>query len=430
MYQLRWLREENVPVLTRSNGWLLKREFWIAGREERAVFSRLASELGGVDFSLENRFLVFHRVPAWSGPSFAVEVFGEAARLGVLYWEPGRGWSLHPSGALTSILEGLGAKTFPVETARGRLKNKKVSIGELGLPPGSYIIVRTRGFVGPARVADSSGSVKIKDLAPSGFRLLREPVLKDLLEKNRETIESAVAEARRFIREVYEEHVGSGKIPVSFSGGADSTAVLSLAVEELGAGRVLAIYTDTGLEFPETTGYVESIASKIGVELVVLRPETDFIAEIEMRGLMSVEKRWCTELQKIIPLRKFYSSNRVKIYLDGARDYESSLRERSPRIGVNPALPGILRALPIKKWPRMLVQLYLLSRKIPLNPLYDRGFTRIGCVVCPAMHQHELMMSLRDYREIHERILSATGLREEEYLSMKWTKRRVFNRER
>lgn len=85
-----------------------------------------------------------------------------------------------------------------------------------------------------------------------------------------------------------------------------------------------------------------------------------------------------------------------------------------------------MRALPIKKWPRILVQLYLLSRGIELNPLYDKGYSRIGCIVCPAMHKHELLLSYNQYSEIHEEILKKTGLSREEYFSMKWTNRKLF----
>ncbi|MEM1719956.1 MAG: phosphoadenosine phosphosulfate reductase family protein, partial [Desulfurococcaceae archaeon] len=128
----------------------------------------------------------------------------------------------------------------------------------------------------------------------------------------------------------------------------------------------------------------------------------------------------------LYPLKKLYENRGVRLYLDGARDYESALRARTRRIAENPALPRVYRALPIKSWPRLLVQLYLHSREVELNPLYDKGLSRIGCIVCPAMHKYELALSYSLYRNLHEEIIKACGFNVEEYLSMGWSGRRLF----
>ncbi|MCC6009946.1 MAG: phosphoadenosine phosphosulfate reductase family protein [Fervidicoccaceae archaeon] len=109
-----------------------------------------------------------------------------------------------------------------------------------------------------------------------------------------------------------------------------------------------------------------------------------------------------------------------RVYLDGARAYESSLREKTPRLSENPYIKEVARALPIRDWPRMLVQLYLMWRGIPPNPLYDEGLKRIGCMVCPAMMNYELKLSYARNRSFHEAVMNSAGLSPDEYLSMKW----------
>ncbi|MEM1612575.1 MAG: phosphoadenosine phosphosulfate reductase family protein [Desulfurococcaceae archaeon] len=431
MHSLIWLTKQNVPVILRSSGkgWKVRSDVWLAGRYEKEVLSSTIHGLSGVKVELDKRHIVFHRVPAWeSKVEYAVEVFGEASRLGILYYGTDNKWHIIPSGALASILIGLGAEATDIAGKRDEhwLKNKRVELGR-GCRGREYVLISTEKYAGVGKVLDADRCVvKVKDLVVRGFKLLAEPSPGDLVELNKATIEEAAEEAKGFIRRIYEKYVAPGKIHVSFSGGADSTAVLLLAVEELGAEKVVAAYSDTGLEYPETQEYVKKISSKLGVELLVLEPKTAFLEEIRKRGLMSVENRWCTLLLKLYPLKKLYENRGVRLYLDGARDYESALRARTRRIAENPALPRVYRALPIKSWPRLLVQLYLHSREVELNPLYDKGLSRIGCIVCPAMHKYELALSYSLYRNLHEEIIKACGFNVEEYLSMGWSGRRLF----
>lgn len=433
MYGLRWLVKQNIPVLTTKerSTWQLRRDAWLAGFHEKTTIREVLSRKFDFKIDVSKRFFTLHRVPAWKGTEFVVEIFGEGARLGLLYYDSRGEWDIIPSGALASILVNMGIPSYELKMNNRRyVKNKKLKLEQSAcLDKRDYIILKMGKYSGVGRVIDRENCyVKIKDIAISGFRLLIEPSQLDLIEYNKEIVEKAAREARSFIKYIYDKFVSPGLIHVSFSGGADSTAVLTLAVEELGRERVVAVTSDTGLDFPENTKYINEITKKLGVKLVALKPSHDFISEIAKQGLMSVNNRWCTELMKLKPLREYYVARNIKIYLDGARDYESLQRARSPRFSENPALPGVYRALPIKKWPRVLVQLYLLSRGISMNPLYDQGFTRIGCIVCPAMHRHELILSYSKYQEIHEEIMKSAGVTLDEYLSMEWTGRRIFKR--
>jgi 3'-phosphoadenosine 5'-phosphosulfate sulfotransferase (PAPS reductase)/FAD synthetase len=429
MYGLTWLPKQNIPIVGKpvNSRWKLRNDSWLAGQYERRIFTESLEKQLGVKVDFTDRILVFHRVPSWSrGIEYAVEVYGEGVRLGLLLYSNGS-WLVIPSGALASIIESIGGEVIELNITEKYIKNKKLQLDrKLCLSGSKYVLISHREYVGVAKVIDPEKCiVKVKDMAPRGFKLLDKAHSKDLLELNKPIIEEYAGEAMGFIRGVYasyNQHV----MPVAFSGGADSTAVLSLAVEALGSDRVIAVYSDTGLEFDETRRYVEEISNRLGVELVVLESGVDVLGEIRKRGLMSVDNRWCTSLLKLNPMRMYYESRSLRVYLDGARDYESTLRAITPRIGENPLVPGVLRALPVKSWPRIVIQLYLLSRGIPLNPLYDKGYTRIGCIICPAMHRFELLLSYSEYKRIHEDFMNVSGLDPDEYFSMKWSKRRIF----
>ena len=427
---LGWDAGRGVPVLGCRRGagcWRLRGDFWAAGRFERRLFEAAVRRWMGGSPGLGERWLVFHRAPAPHG-EYAVEVFGEGLRLGVLELVPGRGWVLYPSGALASLLESSGAVEAVEVEARGRLKGKRLRLPRCPAGDG-YVVVASGRWVGPARLEDGGGgdgpcTVRVRDMAPRGFRLLEGGGdLLDAVEANAEAVGALAAEARGFIRRVYASVMASrGRVYVALSGGADSTAVLSLAREALGAERVAAVYVDTGMEFPETRRHVERIASILGVDLEWVEAEADPLEEVKRRGIMTRDYRWCTRLLKLQPLRRFYERVGARLVLDGARSRESTGRAETPRLGENPLIPGVARALPIKHWSRLAVQLYLWERGLPILHLYQEGLTRIGCIACPAMHLYELHIAWRLHPEwfhrLAEAVASATGLTAGEALAL------------
>ncbi len=62
-----------------------------------------------------------------------------------------------------------------------------------------------------------------------------------------------ILKTRQRIREFY--HELGGKVYVSFSGGKDSTVLLDLVRKEF--PDVIAVYCDTGLEYPELKEFVK-----------------------------------------------------------------------------------------------------------------------------------------------------------------------------
>ena len=377
---LYWSVEDNTPLLAQPAGerayrYRFDTDFWLAGRYERGVFRRLIREYYGVDVG--DRLLLFNRV---SLGDYAAAVYGEGLRLGVLVHD-GRVWRLRATGALASILEGLGARVYNLEPCGRRYKGKRVRLDA----EEPEVLVAACSHVGPAtRIAP--GVYKVRDMAPRGFQLLPDTDVKHVVERNEAILKSLEAEAIGFVKRMHR----GGRVYVSYSGGADSTAALIVTVEALGASRVTAVYADTGIEFPETLRYAERMASKLGVDLVVVEAGDAYWRELLRRGPPSRDRRWCTALLKIEPLRRFYSRIRPKLIIEGVRGLESTARLTLGAVSSSPVAPTARRAFPIYEWSRFEVQLYLAWKGIEPNPLYDEGLTRIGCIVCPAMHMYEL----------------------------------------
>ncbi len=57
-------------------------------------------------------------------------------------------------------------------------------------------------------------------------------------------------------------------------------------------------------------------------------------------------------------------------------------------------------ASPIQNWTAMHVWLYLFSKNAPYNRLYEEGFDRIGCWLCPSAEMADLIRVRESYPEL------------------------------
>ncbi len=214
--------------------------------------------------------------------------------------------------------------------------------------------------------------------------------LDNLVEANRDIVEAFVRASKALLRGLGEFE----RVIVPWSGGKDSTAALLLALEAYGRRRVVAVFGDTGTEFPATRRYVEEVARKLGVRLEVAYAGLD---EALSRGapLPSHSNRWCTGMKIEAIERKIaeLAEGRTLVVI-GDRDAESPRRSDRPPVREGPA--GTVAAAPLKLWGGAHVQLYILSRGLPLNPMYEAGFYRIGCYMCPALRSWEIHVMLNE----------------------------------
>ena len=182
----------------------------------------------------------------------------------------------------------------------------------------------------------------------------------------------------------YAKKVFNKNIVVAFSGGKDSLVALHLALQVLGP-EVPVLFNDTTIEFPETTQYIRSLAKEWGLNLVITKPRKPFFLAVKEKGWATHENRWCCRPYKEEPAFKFISENNVAAEVTGVKRTESIYRRsltpiREPKRKEN---PPIIRINPIYDWNDWEVWRYIRINNLPYNPLYDKGYRRIGCWCCP-----------------------------------------------
>jgi len=203
------------------------------------------------------------------------------------------------------------------------------------------------------------------------------------------------AKAQTFIRNVAQST--NRPVSVSYSGGKDSLATLLLVKDCIEGFDVM--FADTGLEFPETIVNVDDVARHYNLTVKIFNAGDVFWESIDRFGPPTVEARWCCKTCKLGPISMLIEENFPEGCLTfiGQRKYESESRARSDKIWKNPWIGNQIAASPIQNWTALHIWLYLFWKGAPYNPLYEQGFDRIGCWLCPSGSLAEMTR----IREIH-----------------------------
>ena len=139
------------------------------------------------------------------------------------------------------------------------------------------------------------------------------------------------------------------------------------------------LFLDTVHHFPETIAYRDEIADRWNLNLGTLR------AAEPSPGLWRQSTADCCARHKVEPL--FGALEPYDVWFTGLR------REQSPsRAGLHEVEPfrlpsgKVLRKIsPLAGWTTRAVWEYAKHHDIPLLPLYDQGYTSIGCQPCTSL---------------------------------------------
>lgn len=219
------------------------------------------------------------------------------------------------------------------------------------------------------RETEKAGGAPVADAA------VREPL--------RPELEAQLAHVRALLRDEFAT-VGEDEACLTCSFQAEDVLLLRLAME-LRPG-IPVLFLDTGYHFRETYEYRDRIAAEWRLNLTNLLPKLTVPEQESAFGLLyQTEPNKCCGLRKVEPL--FEAVSRYRMWLTGLRREQARSRTALKEID-DFQLPGgvIVRKLsPFADWTTRDVWQMCSHFDVPLLPLYDAGYTSIGCEPCTTL---------------------------------------------
>jgi phosphoadenosine phosphosulfate reductase len=152
-------------------------------------------------------------------------------------------------------------------------------------------------------------------------------------------------------------------------------------------GLAFPVFTlDTGLLFQETLELKKNLEGFFGLSIESLEPDLTLEEQADINGpeLWKRNPDLCCTIRKVLPLRDKLCG--IDCWITGLRRQQSDTRSG---IGIvelyvfdEQSGKDIVKLNPMANWSREGIWDHIKRRKIPYNPLHDRGYKSIGCHTC------------------------------------------------
>lgn len=196
---------------------------------------------------------------------------------------------------------------------------------------------------------------------------------------------------------------------LAFSGGKDSQTLYHLAVQ---AGVKFKAHMNlTSVDPPEVIRFVK----KNYPDVELIKPRMSIYEMAKKKGCLPTRLvRWCCEEFKemsgagkvtLIGIRKSESTNRKKRneIETGDRKFSGTFDQWSEHQEKMVTCVGgkdKILVSPILYWTEKDVWDYLKRMHIPYCELYDKGYKRIGCIMCPMSNYKQNVREMKDFPHV------------------------------
>jgi len=196
------------------------------------------------------------------------------------------------------------------------------------------------------------------------------------------TLDQKIDQASGLIREIFRDHSEPACMTCSFQ--TDCMAILDLLIQQ--KPDIPVLFLDTGYHFPETYAYRDQLTRELKLNLVNLLPKLTVPAQESQFGILyqSAPDR-CCGMRKVEPL--FAGLKSYGVWFTALRREQSPTRANLQALDQFrlPSGEPLLKVSPLATWTNADVWAYLKRRGIPILPLYEKGYTSIGCEPCTTL---------------------------------------------
>jgi phosphoadenosine phosphosulfate reductase len=177
----------------------------------------------------------------------------------------------------------------------------------------------------------------------------------------------------------------SPRIALSTAFQVDGVALLDMAYRIDPAIRVFSV--DTGRLSPETHELIDRLQERYAsLQLDLLAPDPEHLRRlVARRGVnlfyRSVEDRLlCCNVRKVQPLQRHLAG--LDAWITGLRRDQWATRTNIRKVEIDHDHGAIVKLNPLAEWTEEEVWEYVREHDVPTHPLYERGYTSIGCAPC------------------------------------------------
>jgi phosphoadenosine phosphosulfate reductase len=193
------------------------------------------------------------------------------------------------------------------------------------------------------------------------------------------SLDQKIDQAASLIRQVVSENSGAACVTCSFQ--TECMVLVDLVIAEKPGVPVL--FLETGYHFPETYAYRDQMTRQMHLNLVNLEADISVKDQESQFGILNqTAPDRCCGIRKVGPL--FKGLDEYAVWFTALRKEQSPTRanlhaQDQFRL---PSGKHLLKVSPLADWTNADVWAYLKRRSIPVLPLYDQGYTSIGCAPC------------------------------------------------
>jgi phosphoadenosine phosphosulfate reductase len=178
---------------------------------------------------------------------------------------------------------------------------------------------------------------------------------------------------------------GLDRLGIASAFQAEGTCVIHMATRI--RADVPILFLETGFHFAETLAFKNQLTEMFDLNVVDLVGDETVDSQAEKYGprLYERDPKLCCDLNKVVPFDRALRG--MDGWITSLRRDSAWTRMNTPIVDQSETEPGnwLVRINPMANWTRPQVWRYLKQEGIPHHPLYNLGYSSIGCAPCTRM---------------------------------------------